>query len=209
MPDLPWAATIPNAIDLSLYPCKPHRGDYLLFLGPVQPGQGRAPGDRGRDGARTAAEAGGQEPRAEGAPVLRRVHRAAPRSRRDRVPGGGDARREGRAPPGRARDALPDRVGGAVRPRHGRVDGVRDAGDRDPLRRGARGDRARAERHHRRQLPPDGRGARAGGRARPVRVPALRRGALRPRADGRRLRADLPRGDREREATRPACPSSA
>ena len=33
MPDLPWAATIPNAIDLSIYPCKPHRGDYLLFLG--------------------------------------------------------------------------------------------------------------------------------------------------------------------------------
>ncbi|HKH29892.1 MAG TPA: glycosyltransferase, partial [Gaiellaceae bacterium] len=30
-PDLPWAANIPNALDLSLYPCKPHRGDYLLF----------------------------------------------------------------------------------------------------------------------------------------------------------------------------------
>src|SRR5215203_7526879 len=28
MPDLPWAATVPNAIDLSLYPAKPHRGDY-------------------------------------------------------------------------------------------------------------------------------------------------------------------------------------
>jgi glycosyltransferase involved in cell wall biosynthesis len=33
MPDLPWAANIPNAIDLSIYPCKPHRGEYLLFLG--------------------------------------------------------------------------------------------------------------------------------------------------------------------------------
>ena len=47
--------------------------------GPLQPGQGRAPGDRGRDGAGPAAEDGGQEPRAEGAAVLRRVRRAAPR----------------------------------------------------------------------------------------------------------------------------------
>jgi glycosyltransferase involved in cell wall biosynthesis len=40
MPDLPWAATIPNAIDLSLYPCKPHPGDYLLFLGRFSPDKG-------------------------------------------------------------------------------------------------------------------------------------------------------------------------
>ena len=40
MPDLPWAATIPNAIDFSLYPCKPHRGDYLLFLGRFSPDKG-------------------------------------------------------------------------------------------------------------------------------------------------------------------------
>jgi glycosyltransferase involved in cell wall biosynthesis len=40
MPDLPWAATIPNAIDLDLYPCKPHRGDYLLFLGRFSPDKG-------------------------------------------------------------------------------------------------------------------------------------------------------------------------
>ena len=40
MPDLPWAATIPNAIDLSLYPCKPHRGEYLLFLGRFSPDKG-------------------------------------------------------------------------------------------------------------------------------------------------------------------------
>ena len=40
MPDLPWVATIPNAIDLSLYPCKPHRGDYLLFLGRFSPDKG-------------------------------------------------------------------------------------------------------------------------------------------------------------------------
>ena len=40
MPDLPWAATIPNAIDFSLYPCKPHRGEYLLFLGRFSPDKG-------------------------------------------------------------------------------------------------------------------------------------------------------------------------
>ena len=33
MPDLPWVATCPNALDLSLYPFVPERGDYLLFLG--------------------------------------------------------------------------------------------------------------------------------------------------------------------------------
>ena len=40
MPDLPWAANIPNAIDLSLYPAKPHRGEYLLFLGRFSPDKG-------------------------------------------------------------------------------------------------------------------------------------------------------------------------
>jgi glycosyltransferase involved in cell wall biosynthesis len=40
MPDLPWAATIPNAIDLSIYPCKPHQGDYLLFVGRMSPDKG-------------------------------------------------------------------------------------------------------------------------------------------------------------------------
>jgi glycosyltransferase involved in cell wall biosynthesis len=40
MPDLPWAATIPNAIDLSLYPSKPHKGEYLLFLGRFSPDKG-------------------------------------------------------------------------------------------------------------------------------------------------------------------------
>jgi glycosyltransferase involved in cell wall biosynthesis len=32
-PNLPWLANIPNALDFSLYPVHPHRGDYLLFLG--------------------------------------------------------------------------------------------------------------------------------------------------------------------------------
>jgi glycosyltransferase involved in cell wall biosynthesis len=32
-PQLPWIANCPNALDLSMYPVKPHRGDYLLFIG--------------------------------------------------------------------------------------------------------------------------------------------------------------------------------
>jgi glycosyltransferase involved in cell wall biosynthesis len=32
-PNLPWVATCRNALDLSVYPFKPERGDYLLFLG--------------------------------------------------------------------------------------------------------------------------------------------------------------------------------
>jgi glycosyltransferase involved in cell wall biosynthesis len=39
-PDLPWVANCPNAIDLSLYPAKPHKGDYLLFLGRMSPDKG-------------------------------------------------------------------------------------------------------------------------------------------------------------------------
>jgi glycosyltransferase involved in cell wall biosynthesis len=39
-PDLPWVANIPNALDFSLYPVKPHRGDYLLFLGRMSADKG-------------------------------------------------------------------------------------------------------------------------------------------------------------------------
>ena len=39
-PQLPWAANVPNALDFSLYPVKPHRGDYLLFVGRMSPDKG-------------------------------------------------------------------------------------------------------------------------------------------------------------------------
>jgi glycosyltransferase involved in cell wall biosynthesis len=39
-PDLNWAATVPNALDLGAYPVEPHRGDYLLFLGRLSPDKG-------------------------------------------------------------------------------------------------------------------------------------------------------------------------
>jgi len=39
-PDFPWVANCPNALDFSLYPVKPHRGDYLLFIGRMSPDKG-------------------------------------------------------------------------------------------------------------------------------------------------------------------------
>ena len=151
-PDLPWLANCPNALDFSLYPGTAHRGDYLCFLGRMSVGEGLPPRDRRRPGGRAAAEDRGQEPRAARAAVLRRVRRPAPR-RPDRVPRRGQPRREGRAARQRARDALPDPVGGAVRAGDDRVDGVRDARDRHPLGRGRGGHRGRRQRRDRRPLP--------------------------------------------------------
>jgi glycosyltransferase involved in cell wall biosynthesis len=39
-PDLNWVGNCANALDLQLYPCKPHRGDYLLFLGRMSADKG-------------------------------------------------------------------------------------------------------------------------------------------------------------------------
>ncbi len=39
-PDLPWIANCPNALDLSVYPTQPHKGDYLLFVGRMNPDKG-------------------------------------------------------------------------------------------------------------------------------------------------------------------------
>jgi glycosyltransferase involved in cell wall biosynthesis len=38
--ELNWIANCPNALDLSVYPCKPHRGEYLLFVGRMSPDKG-------------------------------------------------------------------------------------------------------------------------------------------------------------------------
>ena len=39
-PDLNWIANCHNALDFSVYPCKPHMGDYLLYLGRMSPDKG-------------------------------------------------------------------------------------------------------------------------------------------------------------------------
>ena len=38
--ELPWLANCPNALDLSIYPSKPHTGEYLLFLGRMSSDKG-------------------------------------------------------------------------------------------------------------------------------------------------------------------------
>jgi glycosyltransferase involved in cell wall biosynthesis len=40
MPHLPWIANCPNALDLTVYPFRRERGDYLLFLGRMSHGKG-------------------------------------------------------------------------------------------------------------------------------------------------------------------------
>jgi glycosyltransferase involved in cell wall biosynthesis len=39
-PNLNWIANCPNALDLSVYPFRPQRGEYLLFLGRMSPDKG-------------------------------------------------------------------------------------------------------------------------------------------------------------------------
>ncbi len=40
LPHLNWVANCPNALDLSLYPVHPHKGEYLLFIGRMSPDKG-------------------------------------------------------------------------------------------------------------------------------------------------------------------------
>jgi glycosyltransferase involved in cell wall biosynthesis len=40
LPDLNWVANCPNALELDVYPVHPHKGDYLLFLGRMNPEKG-------------------------------------------------------------------------------------------------------------------------------------------------------------------------
>ena len=49
-PTCPGSRTARTRSTSRVYPCKPHRGDYLLFLGRHEPRQGLPPRDRGRDG---------------------------------------------------------------------------------------------------------------------------------------------------------------
>jgi glycosyltransferase involved in cell wall biosynthesis len=40
LPDLNWVGNCPNALDFSVYPFKPDKGEYLLFLGRMSPDKG-------------------------------------------------------------------------------------------------------------------------------------------------------------------------
>ena len=188
-PDLPWVANCPNALDLDAYPY--HAGARRVPPLPRPPvRRTRARTGRSRSRARPGLPiklAGKKRDTLEQEYFDELV---APLLGDDiEYLGEIEPRVEGRAAPERARDALPDRLGGAVRPGHDRVDGLRDAGDRDPPRRRARGRRPTAaagsswtttarwwprSRRPTSSIPPS--------------AAALRRGALLARADGRRLR---------------------
>ena len=134
-PDLNWIANCPNALDSRALPVPSAPRRLPAVPRPDERRQGLPPRRRGRARDGAAAEDRRQEPRAGRAGLLRRVHPPAP-LRLDRVSRRGHARREGRAAAERARDALPDQVGGAVRPGDDRVDGLRHA--RASRRAGAR-----------------------------------------------------------------------
>ena len=164
-PQLPWIANVPNALDLSFYPYHPEQGDYLLFLGRMSP-------DKGAHRAVTIALEAGLPLKIAGKcaePAEQAYFDAHVRPHL-----GGDREYVGEVSHGEKVELLqharatrlPDLLAGAVRPRDDRVDGVRDARDRDPLGRGAGGDRARPHRDHRRRLARDRERARRRRRAR-------------------------------------------
>ena len=174
-----------------------------------EPAEGRRPRDRRRAGDGRAADARRQDARGRRARVLLARGRAAP-ERSHPVPRRGVARGEGAAAAARSLHDLPDRLGGAVRPRHARVDGVRHARRRDAPRRRARGDLARRVGRDRRPLRGPPRRRRAGRPDRSGQLPGLRRDALLRGAHG----AQLPRGvllacSAEAAARAPAAPSRA
>ena len=128
---------------------------------PHLPGEARRPRDRDRARGRPAAEdcrqgrsrRRGLFPRGDRAAAeaaRHRVHRRDRRSPQDQVPGRG------------ARAAVPDRLAGAVRPRHDRGDGLRHARPGFQKWRSGRGDRRGRHRVCRRQ---HGRGHRDARRA--------------------------------------------
>ena len=104
-PDYNWIANCPNALDLSVYPFRPQRGDYLLFLGRMSPDKGahRAVAVAMEAGLPLKIAGKMREPKEQRVlrefvePHLGDGHRVARR---------GLARREGRVAPARARDAL-------------------------------------------------------------------------------------------------------
>ena len=165
--------------------------------GPVLAREGRRPGDRGGPPGGSAARPRGQGRRRRRGP-LRRGDRAADRRRPDPLRRRGRRRPEAPAPRRRPGAAVPDRVGRAVRARDDRGDGLRHAGHRPAAceRAGGRRPGRHWLRRGRRRGP--GPGDRPRRRDRPTSLPAPGRGAVRRRADGRRLRADVRRGHRER-----------
>ena len=148
-PDLPWVANVPQRARPRRLPLPPRPRRVPPLPRPHVVGQGRAPGDRGR--ARQPASRSSSPGRSASTPSRTYFDEMVkPLLGEDaEYLGETTPRLEGRPAPERARDALPDRLGGALRARDDRVHGLRHAGDRDALRRGAGGRRAWPQRDHR------------------------------------------------------------
>jgi glycosyltransferase involved in cell wall biosynthesis len=154
-PDLPWLANVPNAIDLGSYPLQaPERGDYLLFLG-------RMNADKGAHRAIQIAQQVAMPLKLAGKvaePTEREYFNAHVRPHLGTgIEFVGEVSHDEKVEllGGCNRHSLPDRLGGAIRARHDRVDGMRHAGDRQPPRLRPRGGRRRHHRNHRRRLGRD------------------------------------------------------
>jgi hypothetical protein len=141
-PDVRYAAIVHNGIDVDAYTYRAHKDDYWSTSGARTPT--RAPSRRSASRGRPAGPCKMILKRGE--PPELRVLRA-----RDPTVLVHDIEMfenvthedEGRPPRPGARDAVPDPVAGAVRARHGRGHGLRDAGRDDELGRGARARRRR------------------------------------------------------------------
>ena len=188
--DVKYAGIVHNGIDLDAYPYRADKDEYLVYIGRANPDKGPV------EAIRIARQAGRPLKmilkRGEPPELAYFEHEIEPLLGHDielfeNVTHEEKVELLGR----RARHAVPDPVAGAVRPRHGRGDGVRHAGRDDELGRGAR---ARRRRRHRvparqRRRPRDAIGLRR--RPRPGGLPGPGRGALLGRGHGPRLRGRL------------------
>ena len=194
-PHFPWVANCPNALDFSLYPVKPHRGDYLFFLGRMSPDKGC---HRAIDVAVTAGlplkiAGKNREPLERQyfdefvAPYLSdQIQYMGEVTHGEKVELLQNARAtlfpiEWEEPFGLVMIESMACGTPVIATRWGAVPEVIEHG---------------AERNHRRRLQEHGGGDRGGGPARPAGARPLRAGTVLARADGRRLPARLPVGCR-------------
>ena len=135
-PDVTYAAIVHNGIDVDAYTVPGPQGRLPRLHRRANPDKGPVDAIRIARQAGPPVEDDPEAGRAAGDRVLRARGRTAARPRR-RAVRERDARGEGRAARPGPGHAVPDPLAGAVRPRHGRGDGVRHARRHDELGRGA------------------------------------------------------------------------
>ena len=205
LPDANWCATVQHGLPPNLYTFRAEPQDYFAFVGRISPEKrvdraikiAIACGTRLRIGAKVdAADQAYFEQHVRwllAHPLVEFVGEIGQDEKSEFI--------------GNARVAVPDRLARAVRAPDDRVARVRHAGDRVPLRLGARSAAARRDRLRGRQ-PGAGDRRRAAHRLhRPPALPALLREALHVGHDGQPLSRVVPRGDR-RPALTGQCPGA-